>query len=245
MLPVRIEEGINSSVLVGMPALVDHILLSPNVQNDDVAKANRMYKDIIQYHSRVPIGVDITPTNNPGTVNWLNWIKSLPNTEDGQYANKLGCSYVKEILATYDRINTTVAGTTASPDILPQENYSLQNDVNTLTQQRDELLEDAEVATLRDTALRSGNGSISNHQVYLLGRPLRPATIPYLWALSVLFIGVATLIFYMFYPYTIPPIDIILFDLYLLFSSPWLWSILFGLASVVILFLSLRIANII
>jgi hypothetical protein len=130
-------------------------------------------------------------------------------------------------------------------NVTVQDNTVLQQQVDLLTTKRNSLQEDAEVAELRDNVLRSGNGSVSNHQVYLLGRPLRPATIPYLWALSVLFIGIATLIFYMFYPFTVPPLDVILFDLYLLFSSPWIWSILFGLASVVILFLSLRIANLI
>jgi hypothetical protein len=128
---------------------------------------------------------------------------------------------------------------------LANQNAVYQTELAGLVDQRDNLLEDQQVAELRDTVLRSGNTSVSNHQIYLLGRPLRPASIPYIWALSVLFIGAAILIFYMFFPYTIPPIDVILFDLYILFSTPRIWSILFGLASIVILFLSLRIANII
>jgi len=232
--------------MIGMPAIVNHILLSPNVQTDGVRNANKIYTEKLQPYLNVPPGTLIDSTSSPGIVNWMNWIRSLPIAEEyAQNANKQGCSYVKYALATYDTINTTVSGTTASATVSTQENYRLQNQLNKLTEQRNELLEDAEVAELRDTVLRSGNGAVSNHQVYLLGRPLRPATIPYLWALSVLFIGIATLIFYVFFPYTIPPIDIILFDLYLLFSSPWVWSILFALASVVILFLSLRITNII
>lgn len=134
---------------------------------------------------------------------------------------------------------------TDSPDILAKDNEEYQKTLAGLVEQRDNLLEDQQVAELRDTVLRSGNTKVSNHQIYLLGRPLRPASIPYIWALSVLFIGAAILIFYMFFPYTVPPIDVILFDLYILFSTPRIWSILFGLASIIILFLSLRIANII
>jgi len=128
---------------------------------------------------------------------------------------------------------------------LASQNAAYQTTLIGLVEQRDNLLEDQQVAELRDTVLRSGNTKVSNHQIYLLGRPLRPASIPYIWALSVLFIGAAILIFYMFFPYTIPPIDVILFEIYILFSTPMIWSVLFGLASIVILFLSLRIANII
>ena len=131
-----------------------------------------------------------------------------------------------------------------SSTTLASDNATKQLELKALVEQRDNLLEDQKVAELRDTVLRSGNTAVSNHQIYLLGRPLRPASIPYIWALSVLFIGAALLIFYMFFPYTIPPLDVILFEIYILFSTPMIWSILFGLASIVILFLSLRIANI-
>jgi len=125
-----------------------------------------------------------------------------------------------------------------------QKNKELQDQVLELTIQRNNLNENKEVSVLRNSALRSGDDSISNHQVYLLGRPLRPASIPFLWALSVLFIGMGLLVFYTFFPYTIPPIDILLFEIYLFFTSPYVWSILFGLASIVILFLSLHIAGV-
>jgi hypothetical protein len=130
------------------------------------------------------------------------------------------------------------------PDIVIGHNKELQDQILQLTQTRNNLKENRDIAVLRDSVLRSGNDSISNHQVYLLGRPLRPASIPFLWALSVLFIGLGLLVFYTFFPYTIPPIDILLFEIYLFFASPYVWSVLFGLASIVILFLSLHIAGI-
>ena len=121
---------------------------------------------------------------------------------------------------------------------------NIESDIKSLTETRDSLINNRDTAKLRDTILRSGNGAVTNHQIYLLGRPLRPASIPLLWALSTLFVGFALLIFYTFYPYKTPEIEVILFDLYLLFADPFTWAVLFSIASLVILFLSLRIAKV-
>ena len=157
------------------------------------------------------------------------------------------CTVLNKSDVEYAKIIAPIAGDNPNLpiDIVIQKNTQLQTDITALTTRRDDLLVDQKAAQLRDDVLRTGNGAVTNHQIYLLGRPLRPASIPYLWALSVLFIGLAILIFYMFYPYTSPPWDVFLFDLYLLFKDPMTWGILFSLASVVIVFLSLRIAKII
>jgi hypothetical protein len=157
------------------------------------------------------------------------------------------CTNLNKFDVEYAKIIAPLAGDNPNMpvDIVTQKNVQLQSDIVALTTRRDDLLVDQQAAQLRDDVLRTGNGAVTNHQIYLLGRPLRPASIPYLWALSVLFIGIAILIFYMFYPYTAPPWDVFLFDLYLLSVDPMTWGILFSLASVVILFLSLRIAKII
>jgi hypothetical protein len=157
------------------------------------------------------------------------------------------CTDLNKSDVEYAKILAPIAGDNPNLpiDIVTQKNTQLQTDITALTTRRDDLLVDQKAAQLRDDVLRTGNGAVTNHQIYLLGRPLRPASIPYLWALSVLFIGLAILIFYMFYPYTSPPWDVFLFDLYLLSVDPMTWGILFSLASVVIVFLSLRIAKII
>jgi hypothetical protein len=157
------------------------------------------------------------------------------------------CSNLNKSDVEYAKIIAPLAGDNPNlpVDQVTQKNTQLQADIVALTTKRDDLLVDQKAAQLRDDILRTGNGAVTNHQIYLLGRPLRPASIPYLWALSVLFIGIAILIFYLFCPYTLPPWDVFLFDLYLFFVDPMTWGILFSLASVVILFLSLRIAKII
>ena len=83
------------------------------------------------------------------------------------------------------------------------------------------LQQDEKEARLRLELLRSSQSTVTNHQVFLLGRPLRPASIPLLWALSVLFIGIAGLIFYTFSPFEIIPSNYIVFQIYLLLINPY------------------------
>ena len=59
---------------------------------------------------------------------------------------------------------------------------------------------DVESAIARDELLRSRNTEISRHQLFILDRPIRRGLIPYLWVLSVLFIGVGLVIFRMTAP---------------------------------------------
>lgn len=128
-------------------------------------------------------------------------------------------------------------------DSLLQQNGQLQQQIAAAEKRYDELLQDASTADARNRNLRSSDTQISTHQVFLLGRPLRPASIPYLWTLSVLFICTALLLFYYYSPINIPPLYIIITILTDLFYNPWLWICLFGMASIVILFLVLRIVG--
>jgi hypothetical protein len=92
-------------------------------------------------------------------------------------------------------------------------NDQLEGEIN-------ELSDDEKTAKLRVDLLRSKDSNITNQQVFLLGRPLRPASIPLLWALSVLFIGIAILIFYMFNPFDLAPSNSMLFKAYLFIRNP-------------------------
>ena len=199
---------------------------------------------------KTALGVDIgQPVSSTSPVqNYVNELDKLSDTDPWRpFTAMIYCTILNKSDVEYAKIMAPIAGDNPNlpVDIVTQKNAQLQTDIAALTTRRDDLLVDQQAAQLRDNVLRTGNGAVTNHQIYLLGRPLRPASIPYLWALSVLFIGLAILIFYMFYPYTSPPLDVFLFDLYLLFKDPMTWGILFSLASVVILFLSLRIAKII
>ena len=205
----------------------------------------------------VPLGTPIPATaisSAPAEYGTLfGFLKKFATLSAGSEKTQIGqnaCQFIYNYIdQPYKKIITDVGGsptdmTNAPTPIITQNIQAIQSELTVLEKAYEDRYNDQQTAITRDKILRSGNGTVTNHQIYMLGRPLRPASIPYLWALSTLFIGFALLIFYSYYPYELPDIEVILFDLYLLFTDPFTWAILFSIASVVILFLSLRIAKI-
>jgi hypothetical protein len=234
-----------------MPGPIDQFILTPNLAEHAIKlqKARQKYKQELQNVFQVPLGSPIS-TNKDIIDNFTRFVsETLPTLEDEQI--KQSCIALQGFDTKYKTIIDSISpdadteATYMSSDIVTQKNAQLQKDVLKLTQERDSFLEDQQVSELRNTVLRSGNVAVSNHQVYMLGRPLRPASIPYLWTLSVLYIGIGLLIFYMFFPYRMPPMDILLFDIALFFKNPQVWMVLFSGASIVIFFLVLRITGVI
>ena len=128
---------------------------------------------------------------------------------------------------------------------LLSENGKLQQTIQGLEKEKKVLTEDAEGAQLRDRLLRTRNTDITTHQVFLLGRPLRPASIPYLWALSVLFIGIGLLLFASVVPIPYSSFDEFSFDFGETMGRPLVWGTMIASAVIVIIFLSLKVAGII
>ena len=62
---------------------------------------------------------------------------------------------------------------------------------------------DVDSAVARDEVLRSRDTKLNSHKLFLLNRPIRKGVIPYLWVLSVLFIGVSLVLFRMMLPESI------------------------------------------
>jgi hypothetical protein len=192
----------------------------------------------------VPIGQPVA-SSSP-LQNLVNNFNSMETSDPWyKFYSSFYCSRVSQLDKEYKQIIAPFAGNNSDlpGNIVTQKNAELLTDISGLQTKLEDLKSNQAVSQIRNDTLRSGNGAVSNHQIYLLGRPLRPASIPFLWALSVLFIGIGVLIFYMFFPYTSPPFEIFVFDLYLLFSNPYTWGILFGISSVVILFLTLRLTG--
>ena len=144
-------------------------------------------------------------------------------------------TYLKEQARTYNLSGTL------------EETGQLQGQIRELEKEQQEVHSEVDTALARDEVLRTRNTTGNSHTLYLLDRPVRKGMVPYLWALSVLFVGVGVLLFYWLTPalllpqggtYTILPF---LSDI---FSSRYTWMALFGAASVVILFLSLKIAGV-
>jgi len=80
------------------------------------------------------------------------------------------------------------------------ENGLLQQTIQNRQKDKQDTEVDAKAAELRDELLRTREHRGSKHQLILLGRPLRPASIPYLWALSALFVGIGLLVVAMAFP---------------------------------------------
>jgi len=225
-----------------MPGPVNQFVLTPNLAQHtiDIQKAQQAYTQ--QFATvGIPIGENWS-TSKTGID-----IISETTGQNASISPFICALVVKPRKEAYEKIINNLTGDQPGNDpidVIIQKNPALQKEVLKLVEERDSLLEDQEVAELRDKVLRSGNVAVSNHQVYLLGRPLRPASIPYLWALSVLFTGLALLILYMFFPFRAIPFDILLFDIMLFFKNPKVWAALFGIASIVILFLVLHITGV-
>jgi hypothetical protein len=233
-----------------MPGPVNQFVLTPNLADRPIKlqRAQQAYTQqvlpvTVMAGMAVPIGANFSSSQYARKLT-----TDLSPTGQSAALSSIMCGVVvKPIKEAYQKIINDLTGNEPGNDpidVITQKNPALQKDVLKLTQERDSLLEDQQVAELRDNVLRSGNTAISNHQVYMLGRPLRPASMPYLWTLSVLFIGLAVLILYMFFPFRAIPFDILLFDIMLFFKNPKVWATLFGLASIVIAFLVLHITGV-
>jgi hypothetical protein len=135
------------------------------------------------------------------------------------------------------------------------ENGELQKHIKRLEKVLEEMKVDVESAVARDELLRSRNTDITPHKLFLLDRPIRKGMVPYIWALSILFIGVGLVIFRMTMPtfiststnaaagtvataMTMPGMFLAFFTNKIVLGS------LLGSALIVILFLALKIAGV-
>jgi len=128
-------------------------------------------------------------------------------------------------------------------DSILLDNGTLQAHIKSLEKDAAEAKDDEKAAELRDQVLRSRDTAITKHQLFLLGRPLRPSFIPFLWALSALFVGTAILLYTYFFP--IPPElwPMTIASIMTTLGNPWVWGSLFGAACIVIFFLVLKIVG--
>jgi len=122
-----------------------------------------------------------------------------------------------------------------------QENGKLQTAIKTLEKELSEASEDEQSALVRDEVLRTRDTNVTRHQLFLLGRPLRPSFIPFLWALSILFIGVSVLLITQFFPIPVEQWPYVLAYIGRIFAEPWIWMSLLGSACIVIFFLVLKL----
>ena len=73
---------------------------------------------------------------------------------------------------------------------LLQESGTLQTQLTDLHRYKKEMKVDVESAVARDELLRTRETKLNEHQLFILDRPVRRNMIPYLWVLSVVFVGI-------------------------------------------------------
>ena len=129
------------------------------------------------------------------------------------------------------------------------ENGELQKQINRLEKIQAEMKIDVESSIARDKLLRSRDTDITPHQLFILDRPLRKGLIPYLWVISVLFIGIGIVLFKM----TMPSLQLdmsttsttsIYYIIMEFITNKVVIGSLISSALIVILFLSLKVAGV-
>jgi len=143
-------------------------------------------------------------------------------------------------------LSTAIRSHASDNDIngLLAENGMLQQVIQDTQKQKQDTAADAKAAELQDEVLRTREHNVSKHQLLLLGRPLRPSSIPYLWALSALFVGLGLLFVAMAFPSFSISNELEGTDMMDLLSQPAVWGSVVGAAGIVILFLSLSVAGV-
>lgn len=79
-------------------------------------------------------------------------------------------------------------------------NGQIQSEIRELEKKNAELKADAETAMLRDELVKDRNTAVNRHQLFFLNKPLNKSSIPFLWGLSILFVGIGVLIFKEMFP---------------------------------------------
>ena len=126
------------------------------------------------------------------------------------------------------------------------ENGELQKQINRLEKVQKEMKIDVESSVARDKLLRSRDTDVTRHQLFILDRPIRKGLIPYLWIISVLFIGIGLVIFKMSMPSLETDVgggSILYMTMEFVTNKIVLGSLLMS-ALIVILFLSLKVAGV-
>ena len=127
------------------------------------------------------------------------------------------------------------------------ENGELQKQINRLEKIQSEMKIDVESSVARDKLLRSRDTAITPHQLFVLDRPIRKGLIPYLWVISVLFIGIGLVMLKM----NMPSLQINTTSTYSIYymimefiTNKVVIGSLIASILIVILFLSLKVAGV-
>jgi hypothetical protein len=125
---------------------------------------------------------------------------------------------------------------------------TLQAHIKKLEKRKKELQVEVDTALARDELLRSREVKMSSHQLFLLDRPVRKGMIPYLWVISVFFIGIGLVLYKIMLPSIAPDMSTVMgIEMALseiLFNKTVLISLL-ACIIVIILVVSLKVGGVI
>jgi hypothetical protein len=113
---------------------------------------------------------------------------------------------LKELKDSYATLHTDMMAYINTKSSVPSvgnivtSNAMLLEDIKQLENKQKSIQIDVESALAREEVLRSRMQDVSRHQLFLLDRPVRRGMIPYLWVLSILFVGVGVYIFRIVFP---------------------------------------------
>lgn len=175
-------------------------------------------------------GEKMTNAKVQGTVNAITAIKTEYNALKTDISN-----YIDEFK------NTTLESVLQNTGFTQQELQRLE-EINK------RLDNDVETSRARDELLRSGNTKRNSHMLFLLDRPVRKQSIPFLWFASVVFVGIALIMARMVSSAISIPGTVLGYFTYTVtgvLQNPVLLQTLLISAVVVIIFLSLKIARVI
>jgi hypothetical protein len=134
-----------------------------------------------------------------------------------------------------------------------EQTGQLQQHIQRLEEVQEKMKTDVETAVARAERLRNRDRTGNEHTLYLLNRPVRHGMVPFLWVLSVLFVGIGVYLFYQLAPFllgmnSVTSMTSVSYGIGQVFEeifySRFTWMALFGAASIVILALSLKIAGV-
>ena len=136
------------------------------------------------------------------------------------------------------------------PDLLTKTG-TLQKEINGLQRIQEEIKTDVESAVARDELLRSRETDLNTHQLFILDRPVRRNMIPYLWVLSVVFVGLGLVLLRLMQPVLKITNEEMAalsanfwYQLTSFFTNNVTWIAIVGACMVVILFLGLKVGGV-
>lgn len=128
---------------------------------------------------------------------------------------------------------------------------TLQKEINGLQRIQEEIKTDVESAVARDELLRSRDTDLNTHQLFILDRPVRRNMIPYLWVLSIVFVGIGLVLLRMMQPVLkitneeMAALSLSFWNMLTdFFTNNVIWIAIVGACMVVILFLGLKVGGV-